>query len=143
MKKSMLALIFGSALVLAACGGNDEDSSGASTQSEGEKITMQNCTGCHAGKLQGMGNTPNLNKVGSRLSEAEILDVIENGTKKGMQGGLIKGEEYSSLDVMFYQAMHQAEKTFNLEPGDNVVLTGGRINGSSGNTDTIKVETVK
>ena len=52
-------------------------------------------------------------------------------------------EEYSSLDVMFYQAMHQAEKTFNLEPGDNVVLTGGRINGSSGNTDTIKVETVK
>lgn len=52
-------------------------------------------------------------------------------------------EEYSSVDVMFYQALNQAEKLFNLESGDNVVLTGGRINGSSGNTDTIKVETVK
>ena len=93
MKKSMLALIFGTALVLAACGGNDEDSSGASTQSEGEKITMQNCATCHGGKLQGMGNTPNLDKVGSRLSETEILDIIENGTKKGMPSGLIKGED--------------------------------------------------
>ena len=93
MKKSMLALIFGSALVLAACGGNDEDSSGASTQSEGEKITMQKCSTCHGGNLQGMGNTPNLNKVGSRLAEDEILNIIENGTKKGMPGGLIKGED--------------------------------------------------
>ena len=92
MKKSILALIFGSALVLAACGGNDEDSSGASTQSEGEKITMQKCSSCHGGNLQGMGNTPNLNKVGSRLTEDEILNIVENG-QKGMPGGLIKGED--------------------------------------------------
>ena len=52
-------------------------------------------------------------------------------------------EEFSSVDVMFYQAINQAQKTFNLKTGDNVVLTGGRINGLSGNTDTIKVETIK
>lgn len=50
--------------------------------------------------------------------------------------------EFTSLDVMFYEAMHQAKEVFGLEKGDNVVLTGGRINGASGNTDTIKVESV-
>ena len=52
-------------------------------------------------------------------------------------------EEYSSLDVVFYQGMVQAKKILGLQPGDNVVLTGGLINGNSGNTNTIKVECVK
>jgi len=30
----------------------------------------------------------------------------------------------------------------NLQPGDNLLLTGGPINGQSGNTNTIKVETI-
>ena len=93
MKKSMLALLFGSALVLAACGGDDGESSGSSIQSEGEKLTMQNCATCHGGNLQGVGNTPDLNKVGSRLSEEEILDIIVNGTDKGMPENILKGED--------------------------------------------------
>ena len=93
MKKSMLALLFGSALVLAACGGDDGDSSGASTQSEGEKLTMQSCASCHGGNLEGRGNTPDLDKVGARLTEEEILDIILNGTGKGMPSGLLKGED--------------------------------------------------
>ena len=93
MKKSMLALLFGSALVLAACGGDDGGSTGSSTQSEGEKLTMKSCATCHGGNLQGMGNTPDLNKVGSRMSEEEILNIILNGTDKGMPAGLIKGED--------------------------------------------------
>jgi cytochrome c551 len=92
MKKSMLALLFGSALVLAACGGDDSDSAN-STKPEGEKLVMQSCATCHGGNLQGTGNTPDLNKVGSRLSEAEILDIIENGKGKGMPPGLLKGED--------------------------------------------------
>lgn len=51
-------------------------------------------------------------------------------------------EEYSSEEVMFYQSFKQAVAVLGLEEGDNVVLTGGRINGNSGNTNTIKVETV-
>ena len=51
-------------------------------------------------------------------------------------------ESYSSLDVMFWQDLKIAREIFTLEPGDNVVLTGGQINGDPGNTNTIKVECI-
>ena len=51
-------------------------------------------------------------------------------------------ESYSSMDVMFWQDLKIARKVFALEPGDNVVLTGGQINGDPGNTNTIKVECI-
>ena len=35
------------------------------------------------------------------------------------------------------------EELLNLQSGDNVVLTGGQINGAPGNTNTIKVEKIK
>lgn len=54
----------------------------------------------------------------------------------------VLSEEFNSVEVMFYHAFNQAKKVFNLSKGDNVVLTGGLINGKSGNTNTIKVETV-
>ena len=52
-------------------------------------------------------------------------------------------ESYSSIDVMFWQDVKIAKDLFKLQPGDNVVLTGGQINGLPGNTNTIKVERVK
>jgi pyruvate kinase len=52
-------------------------------------------------------------------------------------------EEYSSVEVVFYQALSKAKEILKLKSGDNVVLTGGQINGPAGNTNTIKVETVK
>ena len=52
-------------------------------------------------------------------------------------------EEYNSIEVVFYQAFKAAVKALSLKSGDNVVLTGGQINGTPGNTNTIKVETVK
>ncbi len=51
-------------------------------------------------------------------------------------------ESFTSMDVMFHYALSSAKKVLNLQKGDNVVLTGGPINGQSGNTNTIKVETV-
>ena len=51
-------------------------------------------------------------------------------------------EEFNSMEVMFYHAMNQAKKVFNLQKGDNVVLTGGQINGQTGNTNIIKVERI-
>ncbi len=51
-------------------------------------------------------------------------------------------EEYTSLDVLFFQAMQKARTIVNFEKGDNVVLTGGQVNGKTGNTNTIKVETI-
>ncbi|MBE6644787.1 MAG: pyruvate kinase [Ruminococcaceae bacterium] len=55
----------------------------------------------------------------------------------------ILSEEYSSIEVVFYQALRAAVKEFSLKSGDNVVITGGQINGAPGNTNTIKVECVK
>ena len=55
----------------------------------------------------------------------------------------VLGEMYPSLDVVFYNALNIAKDTLNLQPGDNVVLTGGIVNGQFGNTNTIKVETIK
>lgn len=54
----------------------------------------------------------------------------------------VLAEEFTSQDVMFYHALASAKKVLNLEKGDKVVLTGGPINGKTGNTNTIKVETV-
>lgn len=50
--------------------------------------------------------------------------------------------EFNSIDVMFYYAVECARQAFDLKTGDNVVVTGGQINGKSGNTNLIKVETV-
>ena len=55
----------------------------------------------------------------------------------------ILSEQFDSVDVMFYYAMHHAKDIYNLNVGDNVVLTGGKINGTSGNTNTIRVEEVR
>ena len=52
-------------------------------------------------------------------------------------------EEYNSIEVMFYKALGEAKKVMGLSSGDTVVLTGGLINGPAGNTNTIKVETIK
>lgn len=51
-------------------------------------------------------------------------------------------EQFNSIDVMFYNDLNQAKEVFGLKKGDNVVLTGGQINGTSGNTNMIKVETL-
>ncbi len=51
-------------------------------------------------------------------------------------------EQFPSMDVMFYYAKNATKKLLNLQENDNIVLTGGPINGESGNTNTIKVERI-
>ncbi|MBP3334265.1 MAG: hypothetical protein J6M35_09500 [Clostridia bacterium] len=83
-------------------------------------------------------------------SEDEFIfttdDVIGDETKVSVTyKHLIEelSEEFNSIEVVFYHALLQAKKIFSLEKGDNVVLTGGQINGEPRNTNTIKVEIVK
>ena len=54
----------------------------------------------------------------------------------------ILNEEFNSTDVMYYHGLNVAKEVLDLKAGDNVVMTGGLINGKAGNTNTIKVETV-
>ena len=51
-------------------------------------------------------------------------------------------EHYYSPDVLFYSGKKVACEKMKLEKGDKIVITGGMTNGTSGNTDIIKVETV-
>jgi pyruvate kinase len=51
-------------------------------------------------------------------------------------------EKFDSMEEMFLSALRRAEEVLHLEDGDNVVLTGGRIDGNTGNTNTIKVERI-
>ena len=52
-------------------------------------------------------------------------------------------DTYDSIEVMFHMAKQKAKEIMGLQKNDNVVLTGGLMNGTSGNTNTIKVETIK
>lgn len=88
MKKWLLTLLFGSALVLSACGGDGSDDSndgasdsgdGATTETAaGEEIYKNNCASCHGGDLSG-GMGPELTTVGAKYSAEEIADIIDNG----------------------------------------------------------------
>ena len=55
----------------------------------------------------------------------------------------VLADEYSSMDVMFYNGLANAKKYLGLKEGDAVVLTGGPITGKRGNTNTIKVEVIE
>ena len=54
----------------------------------------------------------------------------------------VMADQFPSMEVMFYYAKKAAVDALNLQPGDNMVLTGGPVNGQQGNTNTIKIETV-
>ena len=106
MNKKLLALIFGAGLVLAACGGGDDNAdtdtstdSGTTTETasvDAEKVVNGKCIMCHGQNLEGQGNAPALNDVGARLSQDEILDVIVNG-QGSMPGNIISGEDAQAV----------------------------------------------
>ncbi|MBE6650800.1 MAG: pyruvate kinase [Ruminococcaceae bacterium] len=81
-------------------------------------------------------------------SPADILGLTTNHRawrQLNMSWGVtpVLSEEYGAIDVVFYEALKAAKKTFTLNKGDNVVMTGGQINGQPGNTNMIRVDTVK
>ena len=54
----------------------------------------------------------------------------------------VMSELYPSIEVLFYKAKSIAQETLSLSSGDKVLITGGMTNGISGNTNTIRIETV-
>lgn len=115
MKKQLMALFFGTTLVLSACGGGettDEEPAGVpvetpevdegsgdggeSSSVDAEQVVQQNCTSCHGQNLEGQGNFPPLNDVGSRLSEEEIRTIIDEG-QGAMPPDIIEGEEADAV----------------------------------------------
>jgi cytochrome c551 len=103
MKKKLLAIVFGSFLVISACGGGGDDAdntdqpsgNGETASADGEAIFQQSCVSCHGKDLSG-GGGPALTGVGDKYSEEEIQDIIVNG-KGGMPGGIVKGEDAQAV----------------------------------------------
>lgn len=50
--------------------------------------------------------------------------------------------KYQSMEEMFDNSLRRAKEVFGLVEGDNVVLTGGVLDGNTGNTNMIKVERI-
>ncbi len=51
-------------------------------------------------------------------------------------------EVYPQIEVLFYTAKKFAKDHLGLQKGDNIVITGGSQTGASGNTNTIRMETI-
>lgn len=55
----------------------------------------------------------------------------------------VLSERFKTQEEMFENGLKAAIREMNLKPGDKVVMTGGEIGGEPGNTNVIKIETVK
>ena len=80
---------------------------------------------------------PSMDIIGLTTSE-------KTWRKLAMSWGIIPVmcDRFDSTDVLFYTAKKTAKDVLNLKKGDNIVITGGMTNGISGNTNTIKIETI-
>lgn len=54
----------------------------------------------------------------------------------------VMAEQFPNMDVMFYYAKNNAKTALGLQPGDNILLTGGPVGSQGGNTNTIKLEQI-
>nr|WP_279325948.1 cytochrome c [Bacillus sp. FJAT-47783] len=94
----LTALLLGTSLVLAACGGGgeegkDTENQAGETTASAEDLFKQNCASCHGQNLEGA-SAPKLAEVGSKYSEDEIKNIILNG-QGGMPAGLLDESEAS------------------------------------------------
>jgi cytochrome c551 len=79
------------ALVLALILLTGCSSSKTRTAMDGESIYKESCAACHGDKLQGAVG-PSVANMKSKYSEAEVLKIINEGTKK-MPGNLLTEEK--------------------------------------------------
>ncbi|MFC3041300.1 cytochrome c551 [Virgibacillus xinjiangensis] len=116
MKKWLMTVVFGSALVLTACGGGGDEGGGTDESADNgdtgteesadgggsvdtaaaEEIYQNNCASCHGGDLSG-GAGPDLTSVGADYSADEIADIIENGKGSMPAQSQVSGEDRETL----------------------------------------------
>jgi cytochrome c551 len=101
--KKLLTALFGAALILAACGGDDpvtepaptetpatdETAAGAYDVAAAESTYQKSCAMCHGGNLEGQGSNPAL--VGTGLSKDDVVAILTEG-QGAMPGGLVKDQ---------------------------------------------------
>lgn len=110
MKKWLTAVLFGTLLVLGACGGGGDESSepadnGGETVSNdaAEDLYKQSCASCHGDDLSGQVG-PGLQTVGADHSADDILTIIDEG-QGSMPAGLLSGDD--AQEVADWLAEHK------------------------------------
>jgi|SRR5699024_1916351 len=100
MKKWLTAVLFGTLLVLGACGGggsddNGSEDTGSTDSAAGEEVYQQNCASCHGDDLSGQAG-PSLETVGADHSADDIKDIIDEGPGN-MPAGLVSGDDADAV----------------------------------------------
>jgi cytochrome c551 len=111
MKKKLIVavMVVMLALAMVACGNknnntnnktnnkNTNPTTNTANAGDAKKLFDQKCSACHGKDLAGSVG-PNLQKVGSKYSKAEILNIIKNGKGNGaMPAGLYKGKDADTI----------------------------------------------
>src|SRR5699024_8638521 len=106
MKKWLTATLFGTLLVLGACGGGNDDNASNNNNSgdsaAGEEVYQQNCASCHGDDISGEAG-PSLETIDADIDVDDIKDVIENG-QGSMHVRIVEGDEED--DVAEWLAEH-------------------------------------
>ena len=87
-----------------------QNESAGESSASAEDIVKKNCTGCHGVDLGGA-NGPSLQHVGSKHSEAEIENIINNG-QGGMPKGLINEEDAKKLRLGWQRKIRRVSVLF-------------------------------
>lgn len=95
------------AMAMVACGNKNNDTSKPSNNNnkttttasagDAQKLFDAKCSACHGKDLAGNVG-PNLQKVGSKYSKSDILNIIKNGKGNGaMPPGLYSGKDADTI----------------------------------------------
>lgn len=123
MKKWLMATVFGTVLVLGACGNDGDDASepaddvtepdteeeadsgddAAVSNDAAEELYQQSCASCHGDDLSGAVG-PSLETVGADMSADDIEEIIDEGVGS-MPGGLLAGDD--AKEVADWLAEHK------------------------------------
>lgn len=80
---------------------------------------------------------PQVNILGLSINEKTLRQLA-------MSWGVVPAlcDVYPSTEVLFYNAKQIAKEKLNLKKGDKIIITGGSNVGFSGQTNTIRIETI-
>lgn len=103
--KALFFSLVAATMIVSACGqggqGGQSNTNGTGQGpteqvSSPEAIYAQSCANCHGGNLQGSYG-PGLEKIGSKYSKEEILNIIQNGIGTMPAQGHIQPEDQEKL----------------------------------------------
>ncbi|MFD1416969.1 c-type cytochrome [Oceanobacillus jeddahense] len=98
MKKGLAALFLGMIFILGACGNADDSSNGSEEENleAGEEVYRDNCLACHGADLSGNGG-PELIDIGSKYSQEQIEDIVQEGIDSMPPQTQVEGEDLEEL----------------------------------------------